>query len=98
MSKYVLLVGLLAVVGYRWLPPLRQKNVLVLVETKGMYSDKLHQVKGLKAAFRIIENMDGHMAEAGKKEETEAKVNSSSIKKYVSIIDCLAVPVTCYNI
>ena len=72
MSKLGWITLIIAFLVYRWLPPLKERNVLVLVETTGAYGDKLPGVKGLKHAFHIIEQFDVHL----EKDQTEGNVET----------------------
>ena len=74
MQRFGLLVVALAYLGYRYLPPYKEKNVLVLVETKGMYIDSLPKVEGLKGAFRVLTNFDDVILKGDKNEKIEGRV------------------------
>ena len=74
MQRFVILVRILAFFGYRYLPPLTERDVLVLVETKGMYVEKLPKVEGLKSAFRVLRNFDDFILKDDKKAEIEGRV------------------------
>ena len=74
MSKFVWVALIIAFLTYRWIPPLKERNVLVLVETSGTYGDKLPEVRGLKAAFHIIEKFDVKVAKDQTAGNVETKV------------------------
>ena len=49
--------------------------MLVLVETKGLYGDELPKIKGLKAAFRVLQNLDASILKDGKTAKVESRVS-----------------------
>ena len=61
MRNFAIFVVFCAYFGYKYLPPRKEKNVLVLAKTQELYDqeyDEISKIKGLKAAFRVLENLD----------------------------------------
>ena len=65
-----------AYIAYKFLPPIQEKNALVLVETQGLYIDKLSSVSGLKAAFRVLKNFDDSILDVEKNSVVEKRVDT----------------------
>ena len=76
------LIVILSFFIFKWLPPLTERNVLVLVKTRGIYIDKLPDVQGLKVAFRTLENLDDIIIKDVTKGEDHEKVNISQIPSF----------------
>ena len=74
MSRIAIFLVFAAYFAFRFLPPLSEKNVLVLVETQGLYVDKLSKVLGLKAAFRVFKNFDDSILGEDMKVKIESRV------------------------
>ena len=70
--KTWLFILFIARLGYQWFP-VKEHNILVLVDSKELDVSKLAQVKNLKAVFRIDQNIDDHMKRDNPK-ELETKV------------------------
>ena len=83
MARLAIFIVAVAWFGLRYLPPITERNVLVLVETKGLYMDALSNITGLKAAFQVRKNLDEYVLEDNKQEKIEKRVrkcNSSTCK------------------
>ena len=74
MAKVAIFIVAIAYFCYKFLPPLQERNVLVLVETQGTYIDSLSKIKGLKAAFQVCKNFDGLVFGDDKREKIEKRV------------------------
>ena len=83
----IILLGI-AYFGYKYLPSREEKNVLALVETKGLYSDELPKIKGLKAAFRVLENLDDSILNDDKKEKVESRVSLMGTYLFFTFLLC----------
>ena len=78
MARLAIFVLFAAYFAYKFLPPIQEKNALVLVETQGLYIDKLSGVSGLKAAFRVLKNFDDSILDVEKKGIVEKRVDTIS--------------------
>ena len=74
MAKFAIFIVALAWFSFRFFPTISEKNVLVLVETKGLYLDSLSNITGLKAAFQVRKNFDDLFLGADKLEKIEERV------------------------
>ena len=74
MAKLAIFIVALAWFSFRFFPTISEKNVLVLVETKGLYLDSLSNITGLKAAFQVRKNFDDLVLGADKLEKLEERV------------------------
>ena len=83
----IILLGI-AYFGYKYLPSREEKNVLVLVETKGLYGDELPKIKGLKAAFRVLQNLDASILKDGKTAKVESRVSLMGTYLFFSFLLC----------
>ena len=75
MAKFAIFVVAIAYLSYKFLPPLRVRNALVLVETQGLYVEELPKLQGLTAAFRVLKNFDDFIFEDSNKDNIEKRVN-----------------------
>ena len=75
MVRFAIFTLFAAYIAYKFLPPIQEKNALVLVETQGLYIDKLSAVSGLKAAFRILKTFDDSILDVEKKNVVEKRVD-----------------------
>ena len=76
MVRFAIFTLFAAYIAYKVLPPIQEKNALVLVETQGLYIDKLSGVSGLKAAFRVLKNFDDSILDVEKKSVVEKRVDT----------------------
>ena len=76
MVRLAIFALFVAYAAYKFLPPIQEKNALVLVETQGLYIDKLSGVSGLKAAFRVLKNFDDSILDVEKKSVVEKRVDT----------------------
>ena len=74
MAKFAIFVVAIAYLCYKFLPPLRVRNALVLVETQGLYVEELPKLQGLKAAFRVLKNFDDFIFEDSNQDNIEKRV------------------------
>ena len=58
MRTLTFFIAAIAYFFYKFLPPTQERNILVLVETQGVYIDSLSQLTGLKTAFKVVTNVD----------------------------------------
>jgi len=72
MARWIFVVAI-AYFSLRYLPPLSERNVLVMVETQGLYIDSLSNITGLKAAFQVRKSFDEYVLGDKKREEIEKR-------------------------
>ena len=70
--KTWILIIFVAVLVYQWYPVV-EHNVLILANSSTFEVSKLAQIKNVKAAFKIDQNIDDHMKRNNEK-ELETKV------------------------
>lgn len=71
-NKTWILIIFVAVLVYQWYPVV-EHNILVLANSSTFEVSKLAQIKNVKAAFKIDQNIDDHMKRNDEK-ELETKV------------------------
>ena len=77
MARLAIFVVAVAYLCYKFLPPLKVNNALVLVETQGLYVEDLPKLQGLTAAFRVLKNFDDLVLEDDKKEGVAKRVKAA---------------------
>ena len=85
MARWIFVVAI-AYFSLRYLPPLSERNVLVMVETQGLYIDSLSNITGLKAAFQVRKNFDEYVLGDKKREEIEKRVRYLNVIKFKLIL------------
>ena len=78
MVRFAIFTLFATYIAYKVIPPIQEKNALVLVETQGLYIDKLSGVSGLKAAFRVLKNFDDSILGVENKSVVEKRVGNIS--------------------
>ena len=85
MARWIFVVAI-AYFSLRYLPPWSERNVLVMVETQGLYIDSLSNITGLKAAFQVRKSFDEYVLGDKKREEIEKRVRYLNVIKFKLIL------------
>ena len=85
MARWIFVIAI-AYFSLRYLPPWSERNVLVMVETQGLYIDSLSNITGLKAAFQVRKSYDEYVLGDQKREEIEKRVCYLNVIKFQLIL------------
>ena len=61
MRRFTFFIAAIAYFFYKFLSPTQERNILVLVETQGVYTNSIPQLSGLKTAFKVVTNVDHYI-------------------------------------